>query len=73
MQLTAQTIRTEELEHLQFTAVNTTLDDLIEVIGQEIKPSESGLVSAIVSDMFDRGLIGLSDSMGKAVTNFSLN
>ncbi len=73
MQAIAQTIRTEEPEHLQFTAVNTTLYDLIEAISKEVRPSEDRLVPGIVSDLFDRGLIMLPDSMEKSVTGFSIN
>ena len=73
MQAIAQNLRAEEPAHPQFTAVNTTLYDLIEAISNEVQPSEDRLVTEIVSDLFDRGLIRLSDSMGKSSKNFSLN
>ena len=73
MQVIAQTLRMEEPAHPQFTAVNTTLYDLIEAISNEVQPSEDRLVTEIVSDLFDRVLIGLSDSMGKSSKNFSFN
>lgn len=72
MQAIAQTILTEKPAHLQFTTVNTTLYDLIEAISKEVQPSEYRLVPAIVSDLFDRGLIMLPDSMEKSVTGFSI-
>jgi len=73
MQVIAQTSRTEEPAHLQFTSVNTTLYNLIEAISKEVQPSEDRLVPAIVSDLFNRGLIMLPDSMEKSVTGFSIN
>jgi len=73
MQATAQTIRTEKPEHPEFITVNTTLYELIGVISKEIDPVEDRLVPAIVSDLLDRGLIMIPDSMEKSVTAFSIN
>jgi len=73
MQAIAQTIRTEKPEHQEFIPVNTTLYELIEAISKEVQPSKDRLVSAIVSDLLDRGLIMLPDSMEKSVTGFSIN
>ena len=73
MQSMAQTLRTEEPVHPEFITVHTTLYELIEVISKEVGPAEDRLVPEIVSDLFDRGLIRLTDSMGKLVTDFSLN
>ena len=73
MQATAQTIRTEKPEHPEFITVNTTLYELIEVISKEVDPVEDRLVPAIISELFDRGLIMLPDSMEKTVTGFSIN
>ena len=72
MQAIAQTIRTEKPEHQEFIHVNTTLYELIEAISKEIDPVADQLVPVIVSDLLDRGLIMLPDSMKKSVTGFSL-
>jgi len=72
MQLTAQTLRTEEPAHPEFITINTTLYELIEVISKEVDPVEDRLVPEIVSDWFDRGLIKLPDSMGKSFQTFPL-
>ena len=73
MQAIAQTIRTEKLEHQEFIPVNTTLYELIEAISKEIDPVEDQLIPVIVSDLLDRGLIMIPDSMEKSVTGFSIN
>ena len=69
----AQTIRTEKPEHQEAIPVNTTLYELIEAISMEIDPVEDQLIPVIVSDLLDRGLIMIPDSMGKSVTDFSIN
>ncbi len=73
MQPMAQILQMEGPAHPEFITVNTTLYELIEVISKEVGPVEDGLVPEIVSDLFDRGLIRLPDSMGKSVTDFFLN
>lgn len=73
MQAIAKTIRTKEPVHPEFITINTTLYELIEVISKEVDPVEDRLVPAIVSDLFDRGVIMLPDSMEKTVTGFSIN
>ena len=73
MQAIAQTIRTEKPEHQEFIPVNTTLYELIEAISKEIDPVEDQLIPVIVSDLLDRGLIMIPDSMEKSVTGFSIN
>ena len=73
MQAIAQTIRTEKTEYPKFITVNTTLYELIEAISKEIDPVEDQLIPVIVSDLLDRGLIMIPDSMGKSVTDFSIN
>ena len=73
MQSMDQTLWTEEPAHPEFITVNTTLYELIEVISKEVDPVEDRLVPEIVSDLFDRGLIRLPGTIGKSVTDFSLN
>lgn len=73
MQATAQTIRTKESTHAESITVNTTLYELMEAISKEIDPVEDRLVPVIVSDLLDRGLIMLPDSMKKSVRSFSIN
>ena len=73
MQPMAQILQMEGPAHPEFITVNTTLYELIEVISKEVDPVEDRLVPAIVSDLFDRGLIMLPDSMEKTVTDFSIN
>ncbi len=73
MQPMAQILQMEGPAHPEFITVNTTLYELIEVISKEVGPVEDRLVPEIVSDLFDRGLIRLPDSMGKSVTDFFLN
>ncbi len=50
-------------EYRGFNTINTTLYELVEVISKEINPDEDRLVPAIVSDLFDKGLIRLTDSI----------
>ena len=73
MQEIAQALHTKDPEHLKSFSVNTTLYEVIEVISKEIDPVEDGLIPAIVTDLLDRGLIMLPDSMEKPVTDFSVN
>ena len=73
MQSMAQTLWTEEPAHPEFITINTTLYELIEAISKEIDPVEDRLVPVVVSDLLDRGLIMIPDSMGKSVTGFSIN
>jgi len=73
MQAITQNIRTEEPTHPESTTVNTTLYELIEAISKEIDPVEDRLVPVIVSDLLDRGLIMIPDSIEKMDVGFSIN
>lgn len=73
MQSMAQTLRMGEAAYPKFTTLKTSLYVLIEAINEEVELAEDRLVPEIVSDLFDRGLIRLPDSMGRSVTGFSFN
>ena len=65
MHIATPVLQTKNKIFPNLATINTTLYDLIEVINEEVKPSNDRLVTAIISDLYYRGIIKSSDVRGK--------
>lgn len=65
MHIATPVFRTKNRIFSNLTTINTTLYDLIEAIGEEVKHSNDTLVTEIISDLYKRGIIRSSDVMGR--------
>ena len=63
MQPMTQTLPAMELAHRALNAIATTLYELIEAIGEEVRPGEDRLVTETVLHLFDTGQVKLSEKM----------
>ena len=61
MEAIPQIFHTQEPAHPGLNSVKTTLYELIEAIGQEVKPGEDELVEETVMHLFDTGQVRFLD------------
>ena len=63
MQPMAQTLPAMELAHPELNTIATTLYELIETIGEEMRPGEDRLVTETVLHLFDTGQVKFSEKI----------
>jgi len=63
MQPMAQTLPAMGLAHPELNTIATTLYELIEAIGEEMRPGEDRLVTETVLHLFDTGQVKFSEKM----------
>lgn len=61
MQTANPALKTKNTLFPNLITINTTLYDLIEVINQEVEPSNDSLVTEIISDLYNKGIMKLSN------------
>jgi len=61
MHIATPVLKTKNNLFPNLITINTTLYELIEVINQEVEPSNDSLVTEIISDLYNKGIMKFSN------------